>query len=96
MPAMLEPLDNLGYVIKMKGKNQYVVNDHAPIISDRVWGNDLAEIKVYKSIQEAQGIKRNFDNCKSDYHNIKNIEIEVQIMHKKKIMIAKLKGSKDE
>ena len=92
----LEKLDNLGYVIKVKGKKLYVITDCLPVDRLEAWGNDPAKIKVYKTIQEAQGIKRAFDKCKHNYNNIRNFEIQVQLVHKKPYMIAKLKGSKDE
>ena len=94
MPATLEPLDNLGYVIKVKDRNLYVINDSRSIANPGEWGDDLADVVVYDTIREAQDIKRNFDTYKSDYPNIHNIVLEVQIIHRKKIMVAKLKGSK--
>jgi len=94
--ATLEKLDNLGYVVKIKGRNQYVVNDCLGLHRSEIWGNDLAKIIVYKTIQEAQAIKRSFDNSKKDYFEVRDIELEVQPMHKKAIMVAKLKGSNDE
>lgn len=96
MPATLEKLDNLGYVIKVKDKNLYVIADHLPVDRLEAWGNELAEIKVYKTIEEAQEIKRAFDKCKHNYNNIRDFNIQVQLVHKKPYMIAKLKGSKNE
>ena len=94
--ATLEKLENLGYVIKIKGKNKYVVNDSLGIHRSEIWGDDLAEIIVYKTIEEALDIKRHFDEHKHNYSTIRSAELEVQLMHKKAIMVARLKASKDE
>lgn len=91
-----EKMENLGYVVKMKGRNLYVIHDCLSINNMEAWGNDFADVIVYPTIEAARDIKRNFDKHKHDYHNIKDKEVEVQLMHKKEIMIAKLKGSKDE
>lgn len=94
--ATLEKLDNLGYVVKIKGRNKYVVNDCLGLHRREIWGNKLADIIVYKTIQEARAIKRHFDDNKKYYPSTKDIELEVQPMHKKAIMVARLKAPKDE
>lgn len=94
--ATLENLDHLGYVIKVKGRKLYVVTDCLPVNRLEAWSNDLANVVVYKTIKDAQRIKRAFDACKHNYNNISNFEIEIKLMHKKELMVAKLKGSKDD
>ena len=93
----LKPLEHVGYLIKQKGKNLYVVNESCPINSEHVWGEkDLAKVVIYKSIDEARSLKSRFDKLKTEYHGIRDVELEVLLVHKKEIMVAKLKGSKDE
>ena len=88
----LEKMNNIGYVVKRKDKNLYVVNDAIQMSSDDVWGNDVADVIVYPSIEKASQIKRNFDKHKNEFYRIKDVEVEVQLIHKKEVMIARLKG----
>lgn len=85
-------MNNLGYVLKRTDKNLYIVNDDVQMSSDDIWGNDIADVIVYPSIEEARQIKRNFDEYKHEFYRIKDVEIEVQLVHKKDIMVARLKG----
>ena len=93
----LKPLDHLAYIIKRKDKNLYVVNDCLPINSDRIWGErNLEKVIIYKTIEDAREIKRHFDTVKKDYPSLDVVDIEIELVHKKEIMIAKLKRSSDE
>ena len=95
--ATLKPLEHLGYMIKQKGKNLYLTHDCMSINAPAAWGKkDLTKIQIYKSIEDAQRIKSDFNKHKSDYFNIKDVELEILLVHKKEVMMAKLKGSQDD
>jgi hypothetical protein len=91
-----EKMDNLGYVVALKGKDRYVINDCVRVDAVTAWGEDLAEVIIYPTIEAARDIVRHFNECKHEYSHIRDVEIEVRIMHKKQVMIARLQGSKDE
>lgn len=92
-----EKMDNLGYVIKQKGKNLYVTNDACPINSPHVWyKKDLTKNIIYNSINEARDLVSRFNKLKTEYHGIRDVDLEVILIHKKEVMVAKLKGSNDE
>ena len=92
----LEKLDNLGYVVAIKGKDKYIINDCLGIHRTDIWGEDLNDVIVYPTIQAARKIARNFDEDKEHYSTTKDIVVEVRIIHKKEVMVARLKGTKDE
>ncbi len=88
----LEKMNNLGYVVAIRGKDMFVVNDCLPLNKQECWGSDLADVIVYPTIEEARDIKRNFDSHKNEFHPLKDVDVEVRLMHKKQIMMARLKG----
>ena len=46
----LEKMNNIGYVVAIRGKNVFVVNDSLAINNGECWGEDLAEVIVYPTI----------------------------------------------
>jgi len=93
----LKPLEHVGYTVKQKGKNLYVTNDSRPVNSPMCWGKkNLAKNIIYKSIDEARDIVSHFNKVKADYHNIRDVQLEVVLVHKKEVMVAKLKDNGDE
>ena len=92
----LKPLEHVGYAVKKKGTKKYMMEGYFQIIDSSAWGTDLAKIEVFKTIEDAQALIKHWDTCKKDFHNIKDIKLEIELIHKKDVMVAKLKGSKDE
>ncbi len=87
----LEPLENLCYVVTGKG----VENKSAVMYYDgsNSWTYELSEAHIFNSLSAATGtvktIRKGWDNFPG-VHDV--VKVDVELVHKKKVMFARLKG----
>jgi hypothetical protein len=87
----LEPLENLCYVLTGKG----VENESAVMYYDgsKSWTYDLNEAHVFNSLSAATRTVKTIRKAWDEFPGVHDVvKVDVELIHKKKVMLARLKG----